>query len=93
MLSARKWFKGPVVQGTEEELAEIEREYESQVGPPPTASAGELAGVLTDWRAGLTAPLFVYPKPRMNLASSDILSGDQGGLQVSSASTSSTPGT
>ena len=29
----------------------------------------------------------------MNLASSDIFSGDQGGLQVSSASTSSTPGT
>jgi hypothetical protein len=37
VLSARKWFKGPVVQGTEEELERIEREYEP--GPPaPTVS-------------------------------------------------------
>jgi hypothetical protein len=29
MVSARKWFKGPKVQGTAEELAAIERELES----------------------------------------------------------------
>jgi amino acid transporter len=29
ILSARKWFKGPIPQGTEEELERIEREYES----------------------------------------------------------------
>jgi hypothetical protein len=28
LLSARKWFKGPKVQGTPEELARIERELE-----------------------------------------------------------------
>jgi hypothetical protein len=28
LLSARKWFKGPIVQGTEEDLARIESEYE-----------------------------------------------------------------
>ena len=28
-VSARKWFKGPKIQGTAEELAEIERELES----------------------------------------------------------------
>jgi amino acid transporter len=33
VLSAKKWFKGPVVQGTEEELERIEREYETP-GPP-----------------------------------------------------------
>jgi hypothetical protein len=27
MLSARKWFTGPIVQGTEEELARIEAQY------------------------------------------------------------------
>jgi amino acid transporter len=32
VLSANKWFKGPVVQGTEEELAEIERGYETPGG-------------------------------------------------------------
>jgi len=32
--SASKWFKGPKVQGTPEELARIEAELES-VGPPP----------------------------------------------------------
>src|SRR5207253_10976198 len=32
-----------------------------------------------------------YPKPRMNFASSDILSGVHGGSHVSSVSTSSTP--
>jgi hypothetical protein len=29
VLSAHKWFKGPIRQGTEEELEAIEREYES----------------------------------------------------------------
>jgi amino acid transporter len=29
LLSARKWFKGPIVQGTEDELEAIEREYET----------------------------------------------------------------
>ena len=33
-----------------------------------------------------------YPKPRMNLASSDIFSGDHGGSNVSSLWTLSTPG-
>jgi amino acid transporter len=33
VLSAKKWFKGPIVQGTEEELERIEREYETP-GPP-----------------------------------------------------------
>jgi amino acid transporter len=37
VLSAKKWFKGPVRQGTEEELERIEREYESG-GPATTAS-------------------------------------------------------
>jgi hypothetical protein len=27
LLSARNWFKGPIVQGTEEELARIEARY------------------------------------------------------------------
>ena len=35
VLSANKWFKGPVVQGSEEELEAIEREYER----PGTAGA------------------------------------------------------
>lgn len=29
LVSARRWFKGPKVQGTAEELAEIEHELES----------------------------------------------------------------
>jgi nitroreductase len=29
LLSAKKWFKGPIVQGTDEELEAIEREYET----------------------------------------------------------------
>ena len=29
MISAHKWFKGPVRQGTEEELERIEKIYES----------------------------------------------------------------
>jgi uncharacterized membrane protein len=39
VLSARKWFKGPVRQGTEEELARIEAEYE--VVKPGLSPAGE----------------------------------------------------
>src|SRR6185437_4050098 len=35
----------------------------------------------------------IYPNPRMNFASSDILSGVHGGSKVSSISTSSTPST
>jgi amino acid transporter len=38
VLSARKWFKGPIVQGTEEELEEIERGYETPKGPAATTS-------------------------------------------------------
>jgi amino acid transporter len=37
LLSANKWFKGPLVQGTEEELARIEAQYEP--GTPGTAPA------------------------------------------------------
>jgi amino acid transporter len=36
LLSARKWFKGPIVQGSEEELERIEREYETPGGATPT---------------------------------------------------------
>jgi hypothetical protein len=35
LLSANKWFKGPITQGTEEELARIEAQYEH--GSPSTA--------------------------------------------------------
>jgi amino acid transporter len=37
-VSARKWFKGPVVQGTEEELTRIESQYE-QPGPAAAPSS------------------------------------------------------
>ena len=37
VLSARKWFKGPVRQGTEEELEAIEAEYEAPIAAPETA--------------------------------------------------------
>jgi amino acid transporter len=37
LVSARKWFKGPIAQGTEEELARIEAQYESG-GEPVTAA-------------------------------------------------------
>ena len=37
VVSAHKWFKGPVRQGTEEELERIEREYETG-GSATTAS-------------------------------------------------------
>jgi amino acid transporter len=33
VLSANKWFKGPVVQGTEEELARIEAQYDHGAAP------------------------------------------------------------
>ena len=40
VLSAHKWFKGPVRQGDESELERIEREYDSPEMPPaPTTGA------------------------------------------------------
>ena len=40
VLSAHKWFKGPVVQGTEEELERIEAEFETPgSGVPPTPAS------------------------------------------------------
>ena len=39
MLSARKWFKGPVVQGTEEDLARIEAQYGETVTPAPSPAS------------------------------------------------------
>ncbi|MGZ4384447.1 MAG: amino acid permease [Gaiellaceae bacterium] len=39
LLSARKWFKGPVVQGTAEELARIEAGYGEPVGQPAAVEA------------------------------------------------------
>jgi hypothetical protein len=38
LLSAHRWFKGPIRQGTEEELERIEREYER--AEPGIAPAG-----------------------------------------------------
>src|SRR5437764_3820742 len=38
MLSARKWFKGPIAQGSEEELAQIERQYGEGTAEPQLAS-------------------------------------------------------
>jgi hypothetical protein len=35
LISARKWFKGPVRQGTEEELGRIEAGYDAPAGPAP----------------------------------------------------------
>jgi amino acid transporter len=37
VLSARKWFKGPVRQGTDEELERIEAEFEAPLAAPETA--------------------------------------------------------
>jgi amino acid transporter len=37
LISGRKWFKGPIRQGTDEELARIEADYETP-GPAPAAS-------------------------------------------------------
>ncbi len=39
IVSARKWFKGPVREGTEEELERIEAGYETPGQPAPTAQA------------------------------------------------------
>src|SRR5947208_4933049 len=39
VLSARKWFKGPIRQGTEEELAEIEAEYDAPKVAPGAVPA------------------------------------------------------
>jgi len=38
VLSARKWFKGPIRQGSDEELARIEAGYEPGKAAPATAS-------------------------------------------------------
>ena len=38
MLSAKNWFKGPVAQGTEEELARIEAQYERPASAPRAGS-------------------------------------------------------
>ena len=38
LLSARKWFTGPVSQGTPEELARIEAQYEHPSSPPQPAA-------------------------------------------------------
>ena len=40
VLSARKWFKGPVRQGSDEELAQIEAGFETP-GAPATSPAGQ----------------------------------------------------
>jgi amino acid transporter len=40
LLSAKKWFKGPVRQGTDEELAQIEAEYEGREHRVTPAPAG-----------------------------------------------------
>jgi hypothetical protein len=37
LVSARKWFKGPVVEGTEEELARIEAGMDSGGSPQPAS--------------------------------------------------------
>ena len=39
LLSANKWFKGPISQGTPEELARIEAQYEQAPRPRRTSSA------------------------------------------------------
>jgi hypothetical protein len=41
LVSARKWFKGPIAQGTEEELARIETEFQPALGVdvPPAHQA------------------------------------------------------
>jgi amino acid transporter len=38
LLSARKWFKGPIAQGSEDELARIDAKYESGGSAPVTAA-------------------------------------------------------
>jgi amino acid transporter len=39
LLSARKWFKGPIAQGTPEELARIESQYDPGAAPPAVGPA------------------------------------------------------
>jgi hypothetical protein len=39
VLSANKWFKGPIAQGSEEELARIEAQYEHGAAPVVTGPA------------------------------------------------------
>ena len=39
LLSAHKWFKGPVRMGTDEELERIEAEYERRPARPPAAGS------------------------------------------------------
>jgi hypothetical protein len=39
VLSARKWFKGPVVEGTEEDLARIEAQYDTTTAGTAPSSA------------------------------------------------------
>jgi hypothetical protein len=38
MVSARKWFKGPVVEGTEEELERIEAGLDAAGTPQPAST-------------------------------------------------------
>jgi hypothetical protein len=38
LVSARKWFKGPIAQGSEDELARIEAQYEGSGSSPVTAA-------------------------------------------------------
>ncbi len=38
LLSARKWFKGPIVQGSESELEQIEASYDGSAAPGPAAT-------------------------------------------------------
>jgi amino acid transporter len=39
LVSARKWFKGPIAQGSEDELARIEEQYGERTGAPVTSPA------------------------------------------------------
>jgi amino acid transporter len=39
LVSARKWFKGPIVQGTEEELERIEATFDAPAGPTQPVGA------------------------------------------------------
>ena len=39
LVSAHKWFKGPIVQGSEDELARIEERVGERTGPPLTTPA------------------------------------------------------
>ena len=38
-VSAHKWFKGPIIEGSEEELARIEAQYGETAAPAPTTGA------------------------------------------------------